>query len=265
MSNFNSLVDDAKSMIRDLVKEKSARKERNETLALHQLATDTQNVRSDRFRNLRELEQKKNQEIMDRGHAANAFLQQKHDINMVSEGKLDPETFKLRYGNSSNEFKSDLYDKKAIDDAYKSYLQEPANIDPNTGMHMTRAAFGKQYYSEGVSTGAGTPLANIGTNDMSTNDVEEVAPGKFTNDPSIIARKKLALINEEEKQREAPLNDALNNTQNVSDVGLLDTDAIQQIPTSTQWTKELARKYYKAANGNIELANKLAKEDGYSI
>jgi hypothetical protein len=238
-SNFDRTLSQMESTVRRLANEKSARKEREEKLALHNLATARQNANSDRLRNLGLA----NQEIINRGHLANAALQREHDLGALETGRITPEQFNIRHGGNVNSEKVALAEERTINDAYNTYLGKMENIDPKTGRHLNREEFKSQYFPKTTAIGSNTPLAKIGTNDITETSEPNVGYGKrsFTNvSPKVKGVEGWAIVNGE-KIRVIRGED--NNFYNASDGALISGQKTDEVAPVPQKTNEKPRRF----------------------
>lgn len=257
MSNaFNRTLSQLESMVRGVIDERSERKKREEQLALHNMATERQNARSDRFRALRE----KNQEIINRGFDINKDLRRGRDMRKLEAGEITPEQFNLKYGESVDMRPKPMPGQITDQDLLRSWTEYRKNgtlLDP-----MEFDEFKARYGQNNR-----TNLNTVGTNQSVENDIRNVTQEgdeyqSFSNRPVERTLESLP--------RKAPVQgplmpNVINNLQQSNVVGVDDfaTGVQEEFSKPLKMTKEIALKYLQMANGNQELAMQMAKADGY--
>ncbi|MDY6893815.1 MAG: hypothetical protein SVO01_00130 [Thermotogota bacterium] len=163
-NDFNRTLGQIETSIRRIMNEKDVMRRRKNQLALHELATNQQNARSDRLRDL----SKQRQETINRGIAVSQDLRRGHDITALNQGRMSQDEFNNRWGTSGKQ-STDTLSSRDLAGLYKDYMVETLkNPDPDV-KPMSLRDFSNTYLS---GMGQGTPLQSVGNE----NDIIETTP-----------------------------------------------------------------------------------------
>ena len=262
-SSFNRTLSQIESMVRNTMNERSERKKREEQLALHKMATERQNARSDRLQGLRE----KNQEVINRGFDINKDLRRGRDVMKLESGEITPEQFNLRYKESIDMQPKSMPGQITDQDLLKSwteYRKNETNLNP-----MEFDEFKARYGQNNR-----TNLGNIVENPPLKQDIREttfdnnfVGPPEygtrsFSNKP---VERSLASVGVRAPTQGPLMPNVVDDLQESAIPGVSNfaTGAKEGLSKPLVMTPDIARNYFQQANGDKELARKMAREDGF--